>query len=185
MAGSPLFSGSGCCTSTSTKLVIVISAGVSLLQPTIIHNRHAYLALTNQLDGSNFVPAAIDCRPFLSHYAAVGCHKDYKDAIIERHIYRAPNLSGYPDDAKLEGVVDAFHADLSCQVLMNSTKLPKVPLHIVRHVQANSLWHAILVLLTVIMTTRSIDAKRTFPRNPCIGAVIIFWKAVQSYWETV
>lgn len=55
---------------------------------------------------------------------------------MERHVCQALNLSGYPDNARLESVVDAFHADLSCQVLMNSTSHD---VHrIVRHVQMNS-----------------------------------------------
>ena len=114
MAVSPLSRCFGCCRNTSTKLLIVITTGLSLLQPTIVHDRRAYLALTgNQLDGSNFDPAAIDCRPFLSHYAAVACHKDYEYAIIDRHIYQVPNLSGYLYDAKLEGIVNTFQTDLS------------------------------------------------------------------------
>lgn len=115
----------------------MVSTGLFVLQPATIYDNNAQLIKTNKLDGSNYNPSVIDSRPFLGHYAAIADHKDYQYGVNANYTYETFNLSSYTDDAILEGMVNVFEANLSCEILTNQTMIPTIKSQATMNIRAN------------------------------------------------
>ncbi|CAL5873069.1 uncharacterized protein PFLUO_LOCUS7338 [Penicillium psychrofluorescens] len=106
-----------------SQLLIVLSTGLLVLQSVSVQDSHAALIALDSFSGEDFSSAVPDIRQYQAVSDVQNHGSKYPLGTSTRFAYQTFN-SSRPVNGSITSVVDVFHMDVSCNVLLNNVTIP-------------------------------------------------------------
>lgn len=106
-----------------TQLLVVLSTGLLILQPVNVQDNHLPLTVTDTFRGDGFNNAAVDIRQYQNVYDAQRFGVSYPRGTTSQIAFQSFNAS-HPVNGTITSLVDAFHMDVSCKVVVDNVRVP-------------------------------------------------------------